>query len=89
MIGKKNSVRIGAASLATLGTVVIILGTERLWPGLNAVLAVFILAGLWIALYLAGAWTTIDQAELDKQFPPSDKELRRRRKAFFDWQGRR
>jgi hypothetical protein len=50
------------------------------------VLVVIIFIALSIGFYSAGIWVAIDRpVELDKKFPIGSKELRRRKKAFFDW----
>jgi hypothetical protein len=37
-------------------------------------------------LYCAGFWALVDRpAELDRKFPTSSKELRRRKKELYDW----
>jgi hypothetical protein len=52
---------------------------------LNIISASFLLAGVWIGFYFAGAWvTTSRRDELDRKFPISGNELRRRRNAFYD-----
>jgi len=93
MFGKKN---VGLFSGICLGTVavglfgVIFSGFLR---SLNVVLAVLLVMGLWIGFYFAGVWATTDRSdELDRKFPISSSELRKRKKDFYDWlasQGRR
>jgi len=40
----------------------------------------------WIGFYLAVFWALVyRQAELNKKFPISSQELRRRKKEFYDW----
>jgi hypothetical protein len=64
-----------------------------LWHGLHIALTLLLFVGLWIGFYFAGVWASTERrAELERKFPISSKELRRRKKEFFDWlasQGRR
>jgi len=89
---KKNIGRALGILLATMYAGLIAV-TVHIWTGRHAVLTLFIFAGLWIGFYFAGIWAAADRpAELDKKFPTSSKELRKRKKTFYDWlasQGRR
>jgi hypothetical protein len=93
MIGKKNVGRSYGACLATIYATLIIGTVYELSGGLHIILALLIFVVLWIGFYLAGVWAAVERpAELNRKFPISSKEVRRRRKAFRDWlasQGRR
>lgn len=93
MIGKKNTGRFYGACLATIYATLIIGTVYELWSGLHITLALLIFIALWIGFYFAGVWAAVDRpAELNRKFPISSKELRRRKKTFYDWldsQGRR
>jgi hypothetical protein len=40
---------------------------------------------LWVGIYFTGIWTIFYRpAELDKKIPISSKELRKRKKQFYD-----
>jgi hypothetical protein len=59
---------------------------HHLWPELEIALIFLIFVGLCVGFYFAGLWVMVDHpAELDRKFPISSKELRRRRKEFYDW----
>jgi len=93
MLGKKNIGRVYGASLATIYSTLITGATYGFLGGLRFGLVLSIFIGLWIAIYFAGVWAAVDRpAELIRKFPISSKELRRRKKEFYDWlasQGRR
>jgi hypothetical protein len=55
-------------------------------PGMHAWLVWLIFICLFIGLYCAGFWALVDRpVELDRKFPTSSKELRRRKKGLYDW----
>ncbi|HXM21751.1 MAG TPA: hypothetical protein VN948_10855 [Terriglobales bacterium] len=85
MIDKKSTGRFfGVILAATFGS--LIAETIRLWLGLHLAATLLVFIGLWIGFYFTGTWTIIDRpAELDRKFPISSKELRRRKKEFYDW----
>ena len=93
MLAKKNFGRVYGASLATIYSTLITGTVYGLLGGLRFGLVLLIFVGLWIGIYFAGFWSAVDRpAELNRKFPISSNELRRRRKAFYDWlgsQGRR
>jgi hypothetical protein len=66
---------------------------HSLWPNLNVFLLAFIFVGLLVGGYAAGYWVSFERPkELAKKIAINSKELRRRKKEFFDWlasQGRR
>jgi hypothetical protein len=88
MIGKRNIGRFYGVLLATMyATLVtgIIYGLSR--PPLGWVFVLFV--ALWIGFYFAGVWAAVDRpAELNRKLPLSSKELRRRKKEFYDWLAR-
>jgi hypothetical protein len=92
MMNKKNTGRAFGVCLATIYASFVTV-TVHIWRGLRIELALLIFIGLWIGFYFTGVWAANDRpAELDKRIPTGSKELRRRKKAFFDWldsQGRR
>jgi hypothetical protein len=60
------------------------------WQGLPTALTLSLFIVLWMGFYVAGVWAfTERRAELDSKFPISSKELRRRKKEFYDWLGSR
>jgi hypothetical protein len=49
-------------------------------------LTLLVFTGLFVGLYFAGFWALVDRPdELNKKFPISSKELRRRKKEIYDW----
>jgi hypothetical protein len=90
-----NKKNIGRALGILLATIYagLITAAVHTWTGLHTAPTLLVFAGLWIGFYFAGIWAATDRpAELDKRFPISSKELRRRKKTFYDWlnsQGRR
>jgi hypothetical protein len=60
--------------------------TRHVWPGLNISLILLLFVVLCVGFYFTGVWMMVDHpAELHRKFPISSKELRRRRKEFYDW----
>ena len=56
------------------------------WPQMHIALVILIFIGLGVGFYFVGIWAVVDRpAELNKKFPISSKELRRRKKEFYDW----
>jgi hypothetical protein len=52
---------------------------------LHLTLVIVIFICLWIGFYFTGVWIVVDRpAELEKKFPISSREHRRRKKEFFD-----
>ena len=86
MIGKKSAGRLlGVCFVVTFG-VLITAKIYGLWPGMHLALTVLIFIGLGVGFYLTGIWVVVDRpAELNKKFPISSKEHRRRKKEFYDW----
>jgi hypothetical protein len=93
MIGKRNIGRLSGVTLATVYATLITGTIYGLWQSLHITSVLLIFIMLWIGIYFAGAWMAVDRpAELDRKFPISSGELRKRKKAFYDWlasQGRR
>jgi hypothetical protein len=46
-------------------------------------MALLIFMGIWLGFYAAGSWAFF--AQLNTKIPISGKELRRRKKEFYDW----
>lgn len=85
MLNKKNHGRAFGVSLATIYASMIAGTVYELWPG-HGLTVCLIFVCLFIGFYCAGFWALVDrQAELDRKFPIAGKELRRRKKEFYDW----
>ena len=85
MLNKKNYGRAFGVCLATIYASMIAGTVYETWPG-YAWLVWLIFICLFIGFYCAGFWALVDrQAELDRKFPISSKELRRRKKELYDW----
>lgn len=93
MVGKKNIGRFSGVCLAIVGVGLVAAALQGFLRTLNFALAVLIVVGLGVGFYVAGVWATTDRRdELDRKFPISSNELRKRGKSFYDWlasQGRR
>jgi hypothetical protein len=85
MINKKNTGRFfGLILAATFGS--LITETVRLWLELRLGATLLVFIALWVGFYFTGTWAIIDRpAELDRKFPINSRELRRRKKEFYDW----
>ena len=85
MINKKNTGRfLGVILAGTFGTV--IAETIRLWLGLHLPAAFSLFIALWVGFYFLGMWMIVERPdELDRKFPVSSRELRKRKKEFYDW----
>jgi hypothetical protein len=66
---------------------------EDAWCGLHLLPVGLMFITLWVGFYFAGVWLIGNRrAELDRKFPVSSDDLRKRKKTFYDWpasQGRR
>ena len=72
--------------LATVFAFVITSIVYGFWPSIRIKLALLFFAGFWTAFYVAGLWIfLVRPAELEKKFPLSAQELRRRRDEFYRW----
>ena len=61
-------------------------GVPALWRWIGFWPTAILLSILGVGLYFVGVWAAVDRpAELDKKIPVNSKELRRRRKQFYDW----
>ncbi len=93
MIEKKNLGRFYGICLATIYATLITVTVCDVWHGLHVALTLVLFVSLWTGFYFAGVWASTERrAELNKKFPISSKELRRRKRQFYDWlasQGRR
>ena len=86
MISKRNNAQIFAACLATMYASLAVVTVRWLVPHIARPILVFFL-GIWIGFYRTGIWVFVERpAELDKKFPPSQRELEAGKKRFFDWQ---
>jgi hypothetical protein len=86
MIGTKNVGRIFGVCLAVMYTTLVAVAVSGLWPRLHTGLTVLILLGLAVGFYFTGIWVAIDRpAELKKKIPINNKELKRKKKEFYDW----
>ena len=85
MINKKNTGRAFGVLLAIMYGSLTTATLHRFWPALRG-LTWLIFAGLCVGIYFAGYWVLVDRpAELNRKFPISGKELRRRKREFYDW----
>lgn len=85
MIGKRNVERLYGVLLATMYATLVTGIIYGLWRALHigSVLSIFVC--LWIGFYFTGIWVAVDRpAELKSKLPFSGKELRRRKKEFYD-----
>jgi hypothetical protein len=86
MIGTKNVGRIFGVCLAVMYTTLVAVAVSGLWPSLHAGLTVLILLGLAVGFYFTGIWVALDRpAELKKKISINSKQLKRRKKEFYDW----
>jgi len=86
MLSNKNSGRALGVSLAVIYASLITLVTHRLWLGLRPIIISALFVGLCVGCYFAGIWVVDERpSELNKRFPVSSKDLRRRKKEFYDW----
>lgn len=85
MISKENSGRAYGVVLAAIYATLITVTVHDVWPRLHIALALLFI-GLFVGIYFTGLWMLVYRpAELDKKFPLSSKELRRRKKEFYAW----
>jgi hypothetical protein len=61
----------------------IMVAVHDYWPDMSIVALLLLSGALYVALYFAGGWIAI-RSELNKKLPTSSKELRRRKKAFYE-----
>jgi hypothetical protein len=86
MMNQKSVGQLFGICLATLYATLVTVMVRGLWRGLHITLTLLLFVGLWIAFYFAGVWASTERrAELDRKFPISSKELRKRKKEFYDW----
>ncbi len=85
MLSKEAQGRTYGALLATIYSGMITVAVH-LWFGLHLWSAFSIFIALWIGFYLTGMWVVAERSpELDKKILISSKELRRRKKEFYEW----
>jgi predicted PurR-regulated permease PerM len=83
---KKTTGRVWGIVLATMFAPTITAILHNLRPELPIALTFLTFVCLWIGFYFTGIWMLVERpAELDRKFPISSKELRRRKKEFYDW----
>jgi len=86
MVEKKNIGRFYGVCLATIYATLITVMARGVWHGLHIALTLLLFISLWAGFYFAGVWASTERrAELNKILPISSKELRRRKKALYDW----
>jgi protein-S-isoprenylcysteine O-methyltransferase Ste14 len=74
----------GLIGLAYAGFATLFL--HKFWPSMEMIPGVLVFIILLIGFYIAGVWMFIDRPiELNKKFPITSNEVRKRRKAFYDW----
>lgn len=80
------AIRLGSAVVG-MGYAGLLTGfVQDLWRRLGPVPLISIFIVLWIVSYQGLLWLFVDRtAELEKKFPITSQELRRRKKAFYDW----
>jgi hypothetical protein len=83
---KKNRVqRIGVWFYAVASALFVMIGVPHFSPKMGLLPTILILSCLFIGFYFAWRWVFFErQDELNKKFPVSSKELRRRKKEFYD-----
>jgi hypothetical protein len=86
MLNKKNIGRAFGVSLATIYATLIAETIYDICPGMHVLPGRVDIHLPFIGLYGAGFWALVDRpVELDRKFPTSSKELRRRKKELNDW----
>jgi hypothetical protein len=83
---KKNRVqRIGVWFYAVASALLLMIGVPHFSTKMGLLPTTLIFSGLFIGFYFAWRWVFFERLdELDKKFPVSSKELRRRKKEFYD-----
>jgi hypothetical protein len=77
--------RMGNWTHALIYAFLVTLVFRQFFPNLRPSSSVLILIGFWVAFYFVWKWVFIERpAELNGRPPISGKELRRRKKEFFD-----
>jgi len=86
MIDKKRGARLYGVILAVTFGSVFASVVYHFWPGSPVLLKFLIFIVLCVWCYFAGVWALIERPdELNRKYPLSGKELRRRRQQFYDW----
>lgn len=82
---KPRAQRIGAWLYGLSSAVLTIAGVYELFPKLRGTVLLLVLLVLWVIYGVAWRWLFFErQPELEKKIPLSSKELRKRKKEFFD-----
>jgi hypothetical protein len=90
MFSKNTSGRLYGACLAVVYVCLVVAAVNGLWSRIGAWPTAILLLALGLGFYLAGVWAFLDRpVELDRKIPVSSKELRRRKKEFYDWLAKR
>jgi len=84
MIRKTNIARIAGVCVAAIYGTFIMVGVHDRWPKMSTLGLLLLSGAVCVVLYLAGRWIAV-RNELNKRLPTSSKELRRRRKEFYNW----
>jgi cytochrome c biogenesis protein ResB len=90
MIGKKSVGNLVGAWYAAIYGALIMMVIYAYWPSMSIAVFLLLSSAVCIAVYWAGRWIQA-RKELNKKLPMSSKELRRRKKEFYerlDSQGR-
>jgi hypothetical protein len=75
----------GAVFASTFAIVVTSLAIG-VWRGLQIWLALMIFFGFWVGFFITGIWVVRYRSEeLNKKFPISVTDYRRRKKEFYEW----
>src|ERR1700757_4440894 len=83
MIGKKSIGNLVGAWYAAIYGALIMMVICAYWPGMSIAVFLLLSSAVCIAVYWAGRWIHA-RKELNKKLPVSSKELRRRKKDFYD-----
>ena len=92
MFGTKISGILAGVFVATVFAPLVTLAIHS-WVVLRPLVTAVVLLVLWVGFYMAISWAVGERrSELDRKFPITSSEHRRRRKQLYDWlssQGRR
>lgn len=84
MIAKKSIGPIFGVFIAAVYGTLITVGAHDYLPDMSTWVLLLLSGALCVALYFVGRWIAV-RSELNKKLPTSSKELRKRRKRFYDW----
>jgi len=83
MISKTSIGRVVGVCTAAIYGSFIMIGVHDFWPNMSTLAMILLAGAVCVVLYLAGRWIAA-RKELNKRLPISSKELRRRRKEFYE-----